>query len=68
MDEVDQAQRITDFWLAGAIAEQIGRTIASGASRMECIDCGAEIPEARRRAVPGCERCVACQGRLEQSA
>ena len=26
-----------------------------------CVDCGEEIPVARRHAVPGCRRCVACQ-------
>jgi phage/conjugal plasmid C-4 type zinc finger TraR family protein len=30
-------------------------------SNLLCIDCGEEIPEARRRAVPGCRRCVDCQ-------
>jgi phage/conjugal plasmid C-4 type zinc finger TraR family protein len=35
--------------------------IALGESRSECEDCGEAIPEARRRAVPGVTRCVACQ-------
>lgn len=26
-----------------------------------CTDCGEEIPEQRRIAVPGCCRCIACQ-------
>ena len=26
-----------------------------------CEDCGQDIPEARRRAVPGCPCCVECQ-------
>lgn len=26
-----------------------------------CEDCGEPIPEARRAAIPGCTRCVACQ-------
>lgn len=26
-----------------------------------CDGCGMEIPEARRLAVPGCERCIDCQ-------
>ena len=29
-------------------------------SATECIDCDALIPEARRWAVPGCQRCVEC--------
>lgn len=31
-----------------------------------CIQCGAEIPEARRIAVPGCKRCLACQTDFER--
>ena len=33
----------------------------AGASRTDCEDCGAPIPEARQKAVPGVRRCVACQ-------
>lgn len=32
----------------------------TGESAEECRDCGEEIPEARREAVPGVTRCVAC--------
>jgi phage/conjugal plasmid C-4 type zinc finger TraR family protein len=32
----------------------------------ECEDCGRSIPEDRRRAVPGCLRCVECQERFEK--
>lgn len=31
-----------------------------------CEDCGDEIPEARRLAVPGCQRCVFCQEKAER--
>lgn len=36
-----------------------------GESATECDDCGADIPEARRLAVPGCRLCVDCQGLRE---
>ena len=36
-----------------------------GVSALECDDCGDEIPEARRLAVPGCRLCVDCQGLAE---
>jgi phage/conjugal plasmid C-4 type zinc finger TraR family protein len=39
--------------------------IARGASLAECEECGAAIPEARRHAVPGVRRCVACQEQAE---
>ena len=41
-----------------------GKTMADSAA--ECIDCDAQIPEARRWAMPGCQRCVKCQSIFEQ--
>jgi phage/conjugal plasmid C-4 type zinc finger TraR family protein len=34
---------------------------AARPSLKECDECGDEIPEARRRAIPGVQRCVHCQ-------
>lgn len=31
-----------------------------------CEDCGDEIPEARRQAVKGCQKCVFCQEKAER--
>lgn len=56
----------------GAVQDQIDASIADavqraraqlaqGTSLTHCEDCEAEIPEARRRAMPGARRCVACQ-------
>jgi phage/conjugal plasmid C-4 type zinc finger TraR family protein len=56
----------------GAVQDQIDATIEdavqrarselpTGDSRVECGECGARIPEARRKAVPGVRLCVACQ-------
>ena len=42
----------------------VGKTMADSAT--ECIDCDAQIPEARRWAMPGCQRCVKCQSTFEQ--
>ena len=30
-------------------------------SSLICADCGGDIPEQRRTAVPGCQYCVSCQ-------
>lgn len=30
-----------------------------------CLECGDEIPAARREALPGCAHCVSCQQDLE---
>ena len=57
----------------GAVQEQIDASVEDavkrarsalprGESLSRCEECGAAIPEARRRAVPGVRRCVACQG------
>ena len=35
-------------------------------SIMHCVDCGDDIPIARRNAVPGVDTCVACQSMREQ--
>lgn len=32
----------------------------------ECEDCGDEIPQARRKAVPGVTKCIYCQERSER--
>ncbi|MEQ8262201.1 DksA/TraR family C4-type zinc finger protein [Pseudohaliea sp.] len=56
----------------GAVQEQIDASLTDeinrarsrlprGESARECDECGAKIPEARRRAVPGVRLCVACQ-------
>jgi phage/conjugal plasmid C-4 type zinc finger TraR family protein len=56
----------------GAVQEQIDATVADaiklarsrvarGPGLKHCEQCGAAIPPARRRAVPGVRLCVACQ-------
>ena len=56
----------------GAVQDQIDASVAdaverarsklpSGESLSECEECGKEIPEARRKAVPGVKLCISCQ-------
>ena len=56
----------------GAVQEQIDATIEDAVKRARnelpqgdglthCEECGREIPDARRKAVPGVRHCVACQ-------
>lgn len=56
----------------GAVQDQIDATVKDGIERAksrlpegpsleQCADCGAQIPEARRKAIPGVRLCVACQ-------
>jgi len=41
--------------------ERAKRLLPSGPSLSHCADCGAEIPEARRQAIPGVRLCIPCQ-------
>ncbi len=43
-----------------ALAEHRAK-MPTGPSLEECDACGAEIPEARRIAAPGCTMCITCQ-------
>jgi phage/conjugal plasmid C-4 type zinc finger TraR family protein len=56
----------------GAVQEQIDASLEDevnrarsrlpqGKSLLECDECGATIPDARRKAIPGVRLCVACQ-------
>ncbi|NNC72946.1 MAG: DksA/TraR family C4-type zinc finger protein [Sphingomonadaceae bacterium] len=56
----------------GAVQDQIDATVEDavkrsrsnlpqGESLEECAECGADIPEARRKAIPGVRFCVTCQ-------
>lgn len=60
----------------GAVQDQIDASVESeierarsripqGESLHNCEDCGEEIPEARRRAVPGVRRCRDCQAEAD---
>jgi phage/conjugal plasmid C-4 type zinc finger TraR family protein len=62
----------------GAVNEQIDATVKDaiarvqsrlpqGSSATHCEHCGAEIPQARREAIPGVRLCVSCQDRQDRS-
>jgi phage/conjugal plasmid C-4 type zinc finger TraR family protein len=61
----------------GAVQEQIDATVLDGIKRAQsrlpqgpsathCDACGTEIPEARRKALPGTRLCVTCQAALDR--
>lgn len=63
-DVVDRANDEAAFDVAIALAN---RPQPSNAISLEwCEDCGNEIPEARRIALPGVERCVDCAREQEK--
>ncbi|MFO7550439.1 MAG: DksA/TraR family C4-type zinc finger protein [Haliea sp.] len=45
--------------------ERSRRRLASGESAKNCAECGLAIAEARRKAIPGVQFCIACQSELE---
>jgi phage/conjugal plasmid C-4 type zinc finger TraR family protein len=61
----------------GAVQDQIDASVEDAVARARralpkgegithCEDCGEEIPKARREAVPGVRRCVACQSEADR--
>lgn len=63
----------------GAVQDQIDATVKDGISRAQsrlsrgpslshCADCGASIPEARQKAMPGVRLCIACQDAEDKEA
>ena len=68
-----RAARMASGWAPdGAVQDQIDDTVADevmrararmpmGEGETNCVDCGDEIPEGRRRALPGVRTCVTCQ-------
>ncbi|MGH8293942.1 MAG: DksA/TraR family C4-type zinc finger protein [Steroidobacteraceae bacterium] len=63
----------------GAVQDQIDATVTDGIRRAQsrlpqglglshCADCGAEIPDARRNAIPGVRLCIACQDAADRES
>ncbi len=63
----------------GAVQDQIDDTVRdavmfararmpAGEGETHCEECGEEIPEARRKALPGARTCVPCQSSRDTSA
>ena len=62
----------------GAVQDQINASVEDevqrarsrlpeGESLIHCEECGAAIPEARRRAIPGVRCCVSCQEEVDKA-
>ncbi|HDX8589908.1 TPA: TraR/DksA family transcriptional regulator [Aeromonas dhakensis] len=68
MDAIDRANHHAARMLAAQLANQVGKGHYQGESRHQCEECDAEIPEGRRRHVPGVRLCVPCQTRIERLA
>jgi phage/conjugal plasmid C-4 type zinc finger TraR family protein len=67
-DFADIAATCEANFRADALAARTASAAHGGSdlSATECEECGEPIPEARRRAVPGCTRCTECQKEFER--
>ncbi|GAB6191138.1 TraR/DksA C4-type zinc finger protein [Desulfocastanea catecholica] len=64
-DQFDRAQELDARYRQQALADQARRSARSEVTRTHCLDCGDAIPEARRKARPGCIRCITCAEMFE---
>lgn len=60
---IDQANELAQQRIDMAIAAH--RLNHNAVSAEHCAECGEDIPEPRRAAVPGCQTCAECQGVIE---
>ncbi len=60
---IDQASALEEMMREHAI--QTHRINRDAVSATHCSECDDELPEARRKAYPGCTMCVDCQGETE---
>ena len=58
-------QQIEDS-MKDAVAAARAR-LPAGEGEIWCVECGEEIPERRRAALPGARTCVACQAELDRA-
>lgn len=61
-DEIDVSQAESDFLLSLRLSQ---RAQYQGQSAKVCVECGDNIPLARRMALPGGQHCVCCVERQE---
>ncbi|KJR98776.1 MAG: hypothetical protein VR65_19945 [Desulfobulbaceae bacterium BRH_c16a] len=66
MDQFDRAQELDAYYRDQAIELHRKRMEVGGDSLTHCLECGGEIPEARRTILPGCTHCVDCVEEFER--
>ncbi|MBA3008495.1 MAG: TraR/DksA family transcriptional regulator [Desulfocapsa sp.] len=64
-DQFDRAQELDAYYRRQALAQHKER-MPKGDSRTHCLECGGEIPAARRTYLPGVQHCVGCAEQLER--
>jgi phage/conjugal plasmid C-4 type zinc finger TraR family protein len=79
IDSITGEHMATGWAGDGAVQDQIDATVHDGVLRAKsqlptgpslthCAECGADIPEARRNAIPGVRLCVTCQAAHDTEA
>ena len=63
-DIIDNASTLEDLHRDAALS--MHRLNHSAVSATHCEECDEELPEARRKAYPGCTMCVSCQDDTER--
>lgn len=67
MDMLDKASEVEASQRKMALSRHFqSNQIKLVASATHCIECGCDIPEARRIASQGCQYCIDCQSLAEQ--
>lgn len=61
---IDQANELAELCLEMTIQKM--RINHNTVSATHCLNCGDEIPQRRREAVAGCQRCADCQDEFEK--
>lgn len=62
-DLIDTASEIEELQSNAALSAH--RIDHNAVSAEHCAECGEDIPEPRRAAVPGCQTCASCQEEIE---
>ncbi len=60
MDQFDKASELEQVAREKALSHQRSK-ISDEPSFSHCVDCGEDIPEARRQAIKGVKTCIDCQ-------
>ncbi|SUW63438.1 DnaK suppressor protein [Buttiauxella agrestis] len=63
MDIIDNASELEELHRTAALSR--ARLNVHAISATHCQTCGDELPEARRKAIPGCQLCASCKGAEE---
>ncbi len=65
MDNADRAQDLIDMRINNALNANKAQFAGDDNDESFCLQCGVEIPRARREAIHSCKYCIDCQSAIE---